>query len=566
MTSRIEPQGDVAARIVYTLTNNNPDPVTVSAGVWADIMIGDNDDAPLACLSHEGYVYGLKLQYAVDDQKLMCALWGEGITGVVDPADDYWFGQYRNNYLPAEIVGVYDNIHEAEYVNFWGQHYFESEEDPYYLHQNGDYDSGMGFCWKGRTIEAHGSIELSYLISVGEVDYVAPFVPGDDRFEYQVEAYNFDEWNDLTVAHPAHVWGYYEHPYGQEGYIEYRVDGARDWTGEWTRIPTPLVSGEDFELPFDMFFNPDETELHKLELRFNDGLDNIVAMDGLQWEDVRSIPLTVSPETQAYDGTPKLFVVTVGGVIDYTVGENGEYVEPGQYEQGIWGVYEMETIGINTVYFYVDKGQSMINATVSADCVYDGEPHAATVELVQGDGAMTVTYVNTATNETSTEAPVLPGTYTVVVTVAETDHYYGLEETVGTFTIDKAQSVVDVVIPGNVEHDGQAHGATVTLLVGDTEPVVTYYLVGENEVLEPIVGLPIEEGVYVVVVTVPESQLYYGTEGTYGPYQIYIPTAINELNMDTEANGAWYTIQGVRVSAPTAPGVYIHNGKKYIVK
>ena len=226
----------------------------------------------------------------------------------------------------------------------------------------------------------------------------------------------------------------------------------------------------------------------------------------------------------------------------------------------------METIGINTVYFYVDKGQSMINATVPADCVYDGEPHAATVELVQGDGAMTVTYVNTATNETSTEAPVLPGTYTVVVTVAETDHYYGLEETVGTFTIDKAQSVVDVVIPGNVEHDGQAHGATVTLVVGDTEPVVTYYLVGENEVLEPIVGLPIEEGVYVVVVTVPESQLYYGTEGTYGPYQIYIPTAINELNMDTEANGAWYTIQGVRVSAPTAPGVYIHNGKKYIVK
>ena len=50
MTARVEPQGDVAARIVYSLTNNNSQAVTISAGVWGDIMIGNNDYAPLARL------------------------------------------------------------------------------------------------------------------------------------------------------------------------------------------------------------------------------------------------------------------------------------------------------------------------------------------------------------------------------------------------------------------------------------------------------------------------------------------------------------------------------------
>ena len=44
-------------------------------------------------------------------------------------------------------------------------------------------------------------------------------------------------------------------------------------------------------------------------------------------------------------------------------------------------------------------------------------------------------------------------------------------------------------------------------------------------------------------------------------------TAISAVEQNTEADGgAYYTLQGVRVSTPTAKGVYIHNGKKFIVK
>ena len=642
MTSRIEPQGEVAARIVYTLTNNNNTSVTISAGVWADIMIGNNDNAPIERLAHENDTYGLKLKYAnTENTPLMCALFGAGVTGVT-PADDYWFGQYRNNYEAYEIVGRYDSIYEHEYQTWYGGYYFENEVDENYMKENRNYDSGMGFCWKAKTIQPGNSIELSYVISVGEIDYEEPFVPGDDRFEYHVAAYDIAAWNDLTVPHPAHVYGYYEHPYGQEGYIEYMVDGNR---GEWTRIETPLTSGEAFDLPFEMNFDPEITTTHTLQLRFNDGMDNYVPMDGLSWTDVRSFNIE-GLEDRVYTGEPQTYEVTVGEET-FTIGENGEYVEPGTYDYSIEGDFDQNTIGVNTVEFKIDKAQSEITYTVPEDCVYDGEAHAATAQLVKGDGELTITYVNAETNETSTEAPVEPGTYSVVVTVTETDHYYGLEETVGTFTIDKAQSEIEYTIPEDCVYDGEAHAAIVELVKGDGVLTVTYVkdardaeastdapvVPGTYDVVvtvtetdhyygleqtvgtftikkapcvyqvivpesvehdgeghpatvivtqggEPIVTYlntktdvisaddPVDIGEYYVIVEIPETDLYEGLPSTmFGPFEIYSgATGLQEMGAAKESNNAWYTIQGIRVPAPTAPGIYIHNGKKYIMK
>ena len=487
MTTRLEPQGDVAARIVYKLTNNNSAAVTINAGVYADVMIGTNDDAPLEKLTTStGADYGIKMKASTaENSPLLCVLFGEHVTGVT-PVNDFWFGFYSSNWHANEMVGnysstIYDAAAETE-----GTYENDPSEAAHYMEETGSYDSGLGFCWKERTIEPGESIELSYLISVGEIDFEEPIPdpePGEDHFNYEVEVYNIDAWNDLEVAHPAHIWGYYEHAYGQEGYIEYRVDGNRDWTGEWTRIETPLVSGETFELPFDLYFNPEVTDFHKLDLRFNDGLDNTAPLNGLEWEDVRNMSLTVSPEVQAYNGEPQIFTVTVGGVIDYTVGEDGEYTNPGTYSQSIYGVYEMETIGVNTVEFTVDKGQAE----------------------------------------------------------------------------------VQVIVPEDVEYDGMEHGAIVILVNGDADPIVTYVNLGTgNEQTTD----PVEIGTYTVVVAVPESEFYYGIEPTaYGQFEIYAGTTdVKELNIVNVDNAAWYTIDGRRVVAPIEPGIYIHNGKKYIVK
>ena len=455
----LEPQGEVAARIIYTLTNTNDVPVTVNAGVWGDIMIGDNDAAPLERLKNkQDYVYGIKMKYRdTPGSPLLCALFGEGVTGAT-PRSDYWFGQYRNNYSNNQIVGNYNtNISN-------------------YMQENGNYDCGMGFCWKGKEIQPGQTIELSWVISVGEIDYEEPFVPGDDRFEYEVEAENIDAWNDLGTGHPAHVWGYYEHPYGQVGYIEYQVDD-----GEWFRIEEPLISGENFDLDFIMRFDLENITLHVLDLRFTDGLGNYLDMNGLSWVDVRSLDVEGFEDRQ-YNGEPQIYNVSVDGGESFEVGLDGQFVDPGQYFYQIFGDYYDNTIGIKTVEFEILLGDPEIQVILPGNVEYDGLPHGATVEVLVGDNDYIITYVNTATGEILTEAPTEIGIYEVFVELLESEYYNGMENT------------------------------------------------------------------------------------SFGMFEIYKKhTAVEEITVNND-NGAWYTIEGIRVNAPTERGIYIHNGKKYIVK
>ncbi|MCF2633947.1 hypothetical protein [Prevotellamassilia timonensis] len=43
-------------------------------------------------------------------------------------------------------------------------------------------------------------------------------------------------------------------------------------------------------------------------------------------------------------------------------------------------------------------------------------------------------------------------------------------------------------------------------------------------------------------------------------------TAIDNVNVSGMEDGTWYTISGIRINRPAAKGVYIHNGRKVIVK
>ena len=43
-------------------------------------------------------------------------------------------------------------------------------------------------------------------------------------------------------------------------------------------------------------------------------------------------------------------------------------------------------------------------------------------------------------------------------------------------------------------------------------------------------------------------------------------TAIDNVTISGMEDGTWYTISGLRVNRPAAKGVYIHNGRKVIVK
>ena len=474
MTAAIEAVGEVAARIVYTLTNNNDQAVTVSAGVYADIMIGNNDNAPLYEMKDEQKrVYGMKMKESIaDDAPLFCALFGEDVTGVT-AADDHWFGHFDHNFEPDQICGDYSNI-IIDRIGTW----FDRVDDNY-MEEGGNYDCGIGFCWKNRTIPAGGSIELSYIISVGEIEFEEPIVPGEDRFEYQVEAFDFDGWNDLSVEHPARVWGYYEHPYGQAGYIEYQVDDENTWH----RIPTELVSGEEFDLRFNMMFNENRATDHVLALRFTDGLGHYTDMNGLSWTDVRSFDVSSFNEERVYNGEPQVYEITG---LDGTQPYFGE-TNPGTYNFTLEGIFEDNTIGIMEVEYTIGKADPIIDVTSPAPLIDidNMAPGAstATVEVIKGDGTPIITYLNTVTGDILTEAPTAIGVYTVIVEMPETDFYNGIPAT------------------------------------------------------------------------------------PYGTFEIYRKvTGVNEINVNGVDNGAWYTIDGRRVAAPAERGVYIHNGKKYMVK
>lgn len=54
------------------------------------------------------------------------------------------------------------------------------------------------------------------------------------------------------------------------------------------------------------------------------------------------------------------------------------------------------------------------------------------------------------------------------------------------------------------------------------------------------------------------NELVNGIESVYSEGQT--------LPSDASASDAWYTLMGVRVSKPSAPGLYLHHGKKVVVK
>ena len=464
-TAKIEPSGEVAAKISFVLTNNGDNAATVNVGMYGDVWIGDNDYAPIYRLNNaDGETYGLRMkQNTEENSPLFCALFGEGITGVT-PVDAYWFGHFGSNYSANAIVGNY------------------STSSSNWMVEGGNYDSAIGFCWKDRTIAPGETVEFSFLVSVGDIDFEDPIIPddpepGEDRFTYEVSVENIDAWNDLNVAHPANISGYYEHPYGQEGYIEYQVDG-----GEWIRIETPLTSGENYSLDFDMFFNTDIMTTHTLNLRFTLGLGTYTDLEGLSWTDVRSFDID-GFEDRYYNGEPQIYNVTINGE-SFTVGGDGmeTYMYPGYYNYRYDGDYYENTIGVQIVEFQIFKGEPQITVVVPENVEYDGQAHGATVTVIAGDGAVTVTYVNLATGAESTEAPTEVGQYAVIVEMAETDYYEGIPAT------------------------------------------------------------------------------------SYGQFEIYDKsTAVEEISIATEDNGAWYTIDGRRVAAPAERGLYIHNGKKVIV-
>lgn len=476
-------QGEFA-RVVYTVTNTNKNDTVISLGTHADVMIGNNDGAPISRrIDTIGNTYGLTMKDGNGAE--LCVLFGSGLVGV-NSVSDFWFGHYGLNGEPYQMVGEYSS----------GSNYME---------ENGGYDSGMGWCWKNRTIPAYGSVEFSYLIGVGEVNL-------EPNSSFEVTPDDPDGWNDLSRPHRLSLEGLYESPAGQRGKIQYAVEDSEDWED----LTEEIESGSTFTASLVAVFD-ESKETHSISFRTMDAVGNTSMLSPIIYKDVRFHEVE-GIEEKVYNWGDSIFqnnltcdlpaeqyriagyrnnvnagtaTFSIEGVFPYSIGqksysytilplsvdgelilEQNELVYDGSPQCPVWRFSEesFTSLEMNSDYtvewhdnirpgtgqltvkgkgnftnelsanFIIDKaplGDNLYTITLpTADVTYDSASHGAYIEVSEGVGMPKIFYSPAGMDELSEEAPVEEGKYDIFVEFADGEFYYGKErEKVFTFTI-----------------------------------------------------------------------------------------------------------------------------------
>ena len=146
------------AQVSVIVKNHSAERHVFSLGQYSDVLIGDNDRAPIHRMHDEdGNVTGIELLNTLEEDECasLIVTWrGDGCT----QADDYWFGGYYINNSTDGIAGAY-----REMTYDWEG----NPEDNYYV-EDGEYDSGMGWCWRDEEIAPGETKTYSVLICIGQ--------------------------------------------------------------------------------------------------------------------------------------------------------------------------------------------------------------------------------------------------------------------------------------------------------------------------------------------------------------------------------------------------------------
>lgn len=479
----IEQQGELA-RICYVVTNTNEEDVVISLGTHADVMIGSNDSAPIERrIDTFGQTYGLTMKDGQGAQ--LCVLFGSGLAGVT-AVNDFWFGTYWLNSEEYQMVGNY------------------SSGDNYMV-ENGSYDSGMGWCWKDRTITAGSTVVFSYLIGVGEVNL-------EPNSSFEVTPDDPEGWNDLSRPHRLTLNGSYESPAGLDGIIDYAVEDSE----EWTALTGTLASGDEFTASLVAMFDATKST-HVIRFRTRDLVGNTTMLHPIEYKDVSFHALT-GIEEKTYTGD-SLFQTNI--TCDM---EEGQYelktyrnnVNAGTASFNLEGVFPY-TIGRKTYTFTINpqplSGELLLANT---EFVYNGQAFTPEWQFTNG---LYSSLEEGRDYEIVWSENKLPGIGSL--TVSGKNNYTG--SLTATFNIDKAlltDNLYSLTLPAeDITYDEQSHGASITTAEGVGEATFSYMKQGDAE---PMATLPSEAGDYAVYLEIADGTLYYGMERTQvGAFSIY---------------------------------------------
>ena len=529
-SSNVEAQGELA-RVCYHLKNTNDTAITVSLGTHADVMIGSNDAAPIARkIDTQGNPYGMTLSDGNGAQ--LCVLFGSGLKGVTS-VSDYWFGYYSTNTNPDEMIGNY----------YQGGNW---------MVENGSYDSGMGWCWKDRKIEAGDSITLSYLIGVGDVklepnsNFVATY---DDP----------DSWNNLYLPHKITLEGEYESPAGLDGKIEYAVEDSE----EWQQLTGFLSSGSKFTKELVVNFIPGRSK-HTIRFRTVDNVGNTTLLAPITYDDISSHEFTgVKDYTFTGDSIYQENIVSDLAKEHYKIGKYSYNVHAGTAQFYVEGVFPY-SIGSKCLQFKIQP------AELEGDIVFDSDTtYYYNERPIYPSWKFTLDKNNKLREDIDYREfysdNVYPGEGTL--TVKGLGDYEG--NFLKHFTINKAflkSDLYHVELPdSDITYDGQAHIAKATAQEGVGEISFTYYQKGKDGAMTT---LPSEEGFYDIYMEIAEGKYYQGQKkkklGTFHIYQMdetdwKMLNAMNVTLMQLGKKDGWDMSQGPK-SASRLSGLTIKNG------
>lgn len=482
----VVPQGDLG-RVIYTVTNSSDSDVVVSLGTHADVMIGSNDSAPISRrMDTLGNTYGLTMKDGGGTQ--LCVLFGSGLVGV-NAVSDFWFGHYTLNRDVSQMIGNYSS----------GSNY---------MVENGSYDSGMGWCWKDRTIPANSSVEFSYLIGVGEVNL-------EPNSSFEVTPDDPEGWNDLSRPHRLTLEGDYESPAGQNGKIEYAVEDSE----EWIALTDELESGSSFTATLVAMFNP-ELSVHTIRFRTVDVVGNTSMLTPITYKDV-SFQEIQGIENKVYNWGDSIYQTAISCELmsdQYEIANYRNNVNAGVASFNIEGVFPY-TIGRKTYSFTITplELQGNVEFTNSLSCSYTGSQftpewyftYDRQNELIANQDYNIVWKDN-----------LYPGTATLQV--------QGINNFIGTlqntFYIDKAQlrdDLYSLQLPSeDITFDNLSHPASYTKAEGVGD--ITFYY-SSSSLEELSTEAPINIGKYDIYAEIADGRLYYGLPsekvGTFTIYQ-----------------------------------------------
>lgn len=472
-TVSIEPQGELG-RVIYTVTNNNEEDVTVSLGTHADIQIGNNDSAPISRkYDILGNAYGIAMRDGNGAQ--LCVLFGAGLVGV-NGIDDFWFGNYSQNKSAENMCGNYTGTGNI-------------------MNENGGYDSGMGICWKNRNIPANSSVEFSYLIGVGDVNL-------EPSSNFSVTPDDPEGWNNLALPHTLTIDGDYESPAGQNGKIQYAVEDS----DEWIDLTEELESGSTFSVPVTVMFTPGK-DTHYIKFRTVDTVGNETMLPPITYKDMNSV-YPLSTIDQYYNWGEPIVLENVSCNIpdgQFAVGNYQSNTAVGRASYDLQGLFPY-TIGKKTCYFNINPLPLNI-ADLSLiiedeELIYNG--NSKTVQWSFSDEKYQSLVLNTDYT-VSYSNNIYPGTAQLIV--RGKGNFSG--ELTGNFTIEKSPILsycYYVYLPSeDIIFDNESHGAQAWVNSGVGEPLLWYTPADEDNLT---MEAPSEPGKYDIYLEIAEGECY----------------------------------------------------------